>query len=162
MKWTSEVAASRRVQMRSFEEDWAASCTSRVRWSMRGPSWALSKSSCLVTRVTRSRLCLRALRSFFVTSQQLLNSRHKDCAAKLYPSQLSLRVDAQASASHEGGSRSEVPLEKLTRTRPGGSRWRQSWKIGPRAQTSPLREKTCQCLRLELWVVVHVLSGTEQ
>ena len=42
--------------------------------------------------------------SFFLRhlSQQLQNSRRYDCAAKLYSSQLSPRVDAQASADRTG------------------------------------------------------------
>ena len=45
MKWTSEVAASRTVHTRSFEEGLAESCTSRVRRSVRGPSWDLGARS---------------------------------------------------------------------------------------------------------------------
>ena len=55
--------------------------------------------------------------SFFLRhlSQQLQESGHYDCAAKLYPTQLSPRVDAQASANEQGlvvGAHKEAQAER--------------------------------------------------
>ena len=96
--------------------DWAGSCGAR------GPPWVLSMSSCLC--VTRSRLYV----SFFLRhlSQQLQNSK----ALRLRSPLASMHRQVPIVLGSEDGSRSEVPLEKSTRIRPGGSRWRESLRIG--------------------------------
>ena len=103
MGWTSDVSASRTIHMRSFEEGlgrvmYVAGALEYERPFL-GP---LYKFMSLHPR--DSVQPVPAYVSFFLRhlSDQLKNSRHYDCSAKLFPSQLSPRVDAQASSGRTG------------------------------------------------------------
>ena len=105
------------------------SCTLRVHWSTRGLFWDLFTGSCLFTRETRSSQNLGYV-AFFLQhlSRQLQNSRHYDCAAKLYPSQLS-HPGRCASQLRSNWDRWMVPstwspLVRSTHTPPSGSPWK--------------------------------------
>ena len=128
MKWASEVAASRTVNMISFEEGlgrvmYVAGALEYERPFL-GPLYKFMS----FTRVTRSSPYPRTLLSSFGTSHSSCRTPDTTiaqpiCIPASCPS-MSMHRQVPSELGSEGGCSSEVPRKRSTRTCPSGSRWR--------------------------------------